>query len=440
MAEKTLKTIIQLRRNTTDGWVANKDYIPHEGEPCLNIETGAVKYGNGIDTYEKLEESGKTASHYEGIKNDGETDNDVISRVLSELGASANKDDIFVVKSTISEDKYSYTAFVYTGTVWSAMDGNYNAKNVYFDEDFVITSSWGNITPDSSGQATVSANGKNVVEMLQSVLTKESNPTVTNPTISFTTSNGSGEVGSKYNLPTATLKVTSVGNYTYGSKDATNTKYASSDTGITFGVGDVSIIQGDNKKTNDSILRLNSTLALAATSADETLYNDNAVSYSFSATASYTESDRIPITNLGNKIDDLQIKNGTLTANCTSTMTGWRKMFMGSLASADAELTSDSIRALTLVNKQVATSAQTFTVPVGAAKIVVAAPIGYTISKVEYFTMSWEEFSGFTEVPSVKVADARGGSNGLKDYNVFAYTPASPFEAATQFRVTLKKS
>lgn len=440
MSEQIVKTIIQVKRLTTSQWEEKKDYIPYEGEPCLDLTKGIVKWGDGVTTYENLKESGATSSHYEGVKQDGETDDDVIERVLTGLGKEANGGDVFVVKSVISGDNYSYTAFVYTGSVWAAMDGNYNAKNVYFDEDIVITSAWGNITPDSSGQATVSASGKNVVEMLQGVLTKEDNPSVTKPTISFTTSNGNGEVGSKYSLPTATLKVTSVGNYTYGSKDTANVKYSASDTGVVFNIGDVTIKQGGDSKKNDSIMKINNTLALTASSTDETLYGDSAVSYAFSATANYTESDRVPTTNLGNKVESLQIKSGELMANCTSTFTGWRKMFMGSLADAGTELTSDVIRALNLVNKQIATTAQTFTVPVGAAKIVVAAPSGYTISKVEYFTMSWEEFAGFSEAPTVQVADARGGSNGLKTYNIFTYTPASPFEAATQFRVTLKKA
>lgn len=440
MAEKVLKTIIQLRRNTTEGWATKKDYVPYAGEPCLDTDTGIVKYGDGVTAYENLKASSVSASHYEGVKAAGESDTDVITRVLKAGTVEPQKDDIFIVKALITGDKYSYTAFVYNGSAWVAMDGNYNAKNVYFDEDITITTAWGNVKPDSTGQATVSANGKNVIEMLQGVLAKEDNPKSTNPTTTFTTGGSSGEVGSKYNLPTATFKVTSVGNYTYGSKDASGNKYGASDTGVTFAVNDVTITQGKNTKKNDSVLKLNSTLSLAATSdSAETLFGDTSVSYSFSATANYTESDRVPITNLGNKVDSLKIKSGTITQNCSATFTGWRKMFMGHLTNASTALTSDNIRALSLVNKQVSTSAQTFTVPVGTAKIVVAAPKGYVISKVEYFTMSWEEFSGFVSAPAVNVADARGGSNGLKEYNVFTYTPASPFEAATQFRVTLKQ-
>lgn len=50
MAEKLFKTRIQVRRDTTANWLLNKDVIPAEGEPCLDLDTGLVKYGNGTDT------------------------------------------------------------------------------------------------------------------------------------------------------------------------------------------------------------------------------------------------------------------------------------------------------------------------------------------------------------------------------------------------------
>ena len=57
---KTLKTVIQVRRDTTVNWLAKKDYVPEAGEPCLDLNTGLVKYGNGKDTYENLPVSSET--------------------------------------------------------------------------------------------------------------------------------------------------------------------------------------------------------------------------------------------------------------------------------------------------------------------------------------------------------------------------------------------
>lgn len=200
MAETVLKTIIQVRRDTTANWLTNKAVVPAAGEPCLDTDTGVVVYGNGVATYETLlaaYEANKAvmANHYEGVKQSGESDNDVIERVLTELETTAKKDDIFVVKSLISTGKYSYTAFVYTGSAWAAMDGNYNAGNVYFDRDLLTTVATGNITL-TNGQATVPATGKNLYELWETINVKEDTDiSVTKPSVSVSGSVKYIEVG-----------------------------------------------------------------------------------------------------------------------------------------------------------------------------------------------------------------------------------------------------
>lgn len=39
MSDKTLKTTIQFRRDTTENWVTNKDVVPAAGEPCFDKAT-----------------------------------------------------------------------------------------------------------------------------------------------------------------------------------------------------------------------------------------------------------------------------------------------------------------------------------------------------------------------------------------------------------------
>lgn len=150
MPNKTMKTKIQVRRDTTANWLTNKDVVPAAGEPCFDLELGTLKIGDGVTSYENLKEiSGGQAAHYEGVKGDGESDTDVISRVLTAAGAEAQKDDIFVVKALIAGGKYSYTAYVYDGSVWAAMDGNYSAENVYFADDLTYTAAIGVLTVPS---------------------------------------------------------------------------------------------------------------------------------------------------------------------------------------------------------------------------------------------------------------------------------------------------
>ena len=59
-----------------------------------------------------------------------ETQEAAITRIVGD--AIPSKGDIVIVKDPIANDKFQYTAYVYNGTAWAAMDGNYNAKNVFF--------------------------------------------------------------------------------------------------------------------------------------------------------------------------------------------------------------------------------------------------------------------------------------------------------------------
>lgn len=91
--------------------------------------------------------------------------------------------DIAIIKRVIASEKYEYTAYVYNGISWCAMDGNYNAENVYFDKDLVTTSAIGNITL-TNGQATIAAAGKNLKQVFDTIFVKEKNPSVTQPSVS----------------------------------------------------------------------------------------------------------------------------------------------------------------------------------------------------------------------------------------------------------------
>lgn len=448
MAE--LNTVVQLRNDVTSEWEKVKDTkVLETGEVGIEfLESGkkAIKIGDGESTWGELDyfASANPANVYQVTLGENELDIDGIERVVN--GAELQSGDLAIVISGIAGDASAYTSYVYTGTEWIATEGNYSADNVYFKEDITVTAPVGTITQDTidkgNGSATLSAEGKTVSQVLGALLAEAKDPSVDLPSVSFSVNGGSGEVGTSYTLPTATLKVTDVGSYTYGSKDANNVKYGASDTGVVFAAGDMTVTFGDNTVTNESDLTTNGSISVKATD-DETLYTDDTKKYKFSASAEYTESDRIPLNNLGNKVDSKKITSDSISIDDKEvSFSGWRKMFMGTVTDASAAITSDVIRGLTLVSEQVSKSAKTFTVPVGATKIIVAFPKSFTSNtpKFEYFTMSWEDFSGFEVVGTVEVADARGGENGLKEYTVYAFTHSSPsgFEAATQYRVTLK--
>jgi hypothetical protein len=108
--------------------------------------------------------------------------------------------DIVIIKDIISSDKYQYTGYVYNGENWAAMDGNYNAENIYFDEDFVFTEDIGTIKIPEAGSLTVTATGKNLKEFLSTIFAKEENPITTLPsaTIKLNPITNLYEVGTEY--------------------------------------------------------------------------------------------------------------------------------------------------------------------------------------------------------------------------------------------------
>lgn len=61
MGYKATKTTIQFRRDTTANWEQNKHIIPATGEPCFDIDTGSLKVGDGVTTYENLSAIGAGA-------------------------------------------------------------------------------------------------------------------------------------------------------------------------------------------------------------------------------------------------------------------------------------------------------------------------------------------------------------------------------------------
>lgn len=439
MAE--LNTIITLRQGTTEEW-NRSTVVLKSGEMGLEYrEDGSVKIKAGDNEHLwgdllYIDSDVEEAKVFQvELTADDVDDIAAIERVVN--GQKKQSGDIAIVKSTFADGKISYTSFVYEAELdvednlscgWSAMDGNYSASNVFLKNEITLAGDFEKVGNMSKGD-TVAA-GTSLESLFDSILQQELNPEATLPTASISVSGGNGEVGSSYTLPTATLTIDSVGSYTYGPA-----------TGITFDIDAVELKQGSNSKKNTSVMAAGSTLKLQATDT-ETLYTDTAKKYTFTATASHTEG-AVPVTNLGNEDADAKIAAGDITVESKSaSFTGWRKIF-GSGTTA-ATLDSANIRALTYLKKSSDTvptksggQGIVFKAVKGDTKVVFAYPASWTTKtpKFEIFTMAWGATEGFVE-STVQVADYRGGENGLKDYKVFTYTPATPLAAdETQYCV-----
>ena len=384
-------------------------------------------------------------------------DDDDIAAIESVIpeGTLLAAGDSAIVKVLIAESKYQHTAYVYTGEEWAAMDGNYDAKNVLIGSKITLAGNYGTYTDSRKDTITVNQIGNKKIgdsfdagtslhSILMDILSQRLQPTKTEPTatISVSGSDGVKETGESYTLPTATLTVTA-GSYTY---DSTNT-------GVKYLADNVTIAYGADPDTatyttvNSAELGHNGTVSIApvkySANATTAIFTDDSVAYTFSGKA-HNEAGNIAKDNLeDNSNPEVKIAAGDLTVDDkTASFRGYRRMFCGCTADT---LNSSVIRGLNLKNAKADTAAFEVTAPIGATKLVIAAPTksvgkNYTLSKAEMFTMSYEDYTAkFETKDQIEVADYRGGDNGMQAYNIYVYEFAA-LAADTKFRITLKAS
>lgn len=394
MPEKILQTRIQILNDTAEALAAQGTAVPKAGEIVYENDTRKMKIGDGSTSYADLKYfGGDSAKNFDVVPADGEDDVAAIARVVA--SAEVHTGDTAIVKRVISGDKISYTAYVYDGE-WKAMDGNYRADNVYFDDDITYTVAIGTLAKPS-GSAKFAAKGKNVEQVLSSLMAQEANPSKSNPAVSFSSTGGLGtfEIGTKKNLTyTAAL---SAGGYTYGPA-----------TGITAQTWEVSCTGVPNKLAT-------------ATGTFENVVAE-ATAKKITAKATYNDG-AIPVTNLGNQYPAGQIKAGTASKD-SGNLIGVRHMFYGVVKSADFALDSANIRGL---NHEAAAkkTISTFTAGDGALKVVVACPAGYNVTKVTLpSAMGADATADFVKQGgTVQVEGAEGYTAAA--YSVWVFEPAS---------------
>ena len=305
-----------------------------------------------------------------------------------------------------------------------------------FENDVILTYNFGRHTT-SNGFVNAGGTGMTTSEWLIDALSVTENPEIVAPDASISASftPSSGETG------TAITKVNwngtfTDGTYEYGSTetkdetDATKKKLANASATWVVKLGDTQIGTTEDGNYAQSLV-MSDTQTKVTLSAEATLVTTNI---------------RTPLNNVGAETSGkiTTFKDGTTkkTFSPSATVTGFRKMFVGCTSEA---LTSDVIRGLSLKSAQASTTAFEVTAPTGATKLVIAAPTNsqgynYTLSKAEMMTMSYEDYTDqFSTDAQVQVADARGGTNGLQNYNIYSYSFAA-LKADTKFRITLKRA
>lgn len=455
----TLKTKIVLRNDIAENWELHNPQLL-AGETGVETDTGYFKIGDGEHNWNDLPYANKftstpTAAHYEAIAAEGQTDAEAIAAALLAASAAAKLDDVAVVKRLINGDKYQHTAYIFNGTDWAAMDGNYNAENVYFDENIMITTAVGNISL-SNGSAEIPAAGKNLKQVFEALWTKENyNPTVSNPSIELTvdTSSVEGEVGTTFTAPTATVTAKTFGSFQFGSKDEAGTFYAAnaiSDvvfSSLKVGAAATAAALTDENSASIADVGVNSTPKSVSFGGNAGTFTDGAQTQKFSASAAHGGSARKGVSNLGNLVNTagnaqaadfasagkgIAANAGTMTYNGTKsfTATGYRAWFMGMLDYVPTAEEIDSAFVRDLTNKGKVTT-QTIEIKPGAAGakcVLVAVPsaAGSLTAAVLTSSMNTGILEDYTKnQKTVQVADASEAEGTEAAYTVYWYKPAA---------------
>ena len=417
-----LNTRIILRNDSTVNWEASKDQILLKGEVGVEFladGTAKIKIGDGVKTWEQLEYFGgeeRQTQIYELTLGEGQSHQEVIDLATDEKEVVAG--DIAIVKELIAgegaEAKYMYTAYVYNGTGWAAMDGNYNAKNVFFDQDFTFTKAVGTVTIPSSGSKVVDAAGKNLYDFFAGLFAAED----TEPDISSQPSVSACTLGKAGSYEAGTI-VTGV-TYSASFEDG-KYQYGPEPTGVTVSSWEV--------KGNDGVV-----VGTAASGSinDITIADDT--NYTITAKATYGNGNYAK-TNLGNE-STVRIAAGN-KSKTSSAIKGYRNSFYGTFADTTTELTSSAIRGLTATNATMV-SGSTFKVeiPANARRVVIALPAGVEFTATHDEGLNAPVESSFTTKETVLVEGA--GGRAAINYDVYVAGLAGTAAGVNHYSVTIK--
>lgn len=158
---------------------------------------------------------------------------------------------------------------------------------------------------------------------------------------------------------------------------------------------------------------------------------------SFTASATYGDAPK-KVNNLGKE----SVENwfaGSSTSSSAYSITGKRNLFYGTGVGDLPTINSDAVRAL--VNTKLAPTqgySWNINVEVGQQYIIFAYPADLRdVNNVTYVEANDGGMASSFTKHTIDVADARGGTNGLKSYKVYTYRMAVPAAAGMTFKVTI---
>lgn len=375
---------------------------------------------------------------YEGTKSDlSASDSSVIEAYFAaHTDITPKSGDVFVATTIVGDKEYEKSAYQYTGTAWEAMTGNVDADKVIMRENLMLAGDYdriGNWTKDKNGTATKEVSGKSVAAILKDLTSKTLQPTITaNPSINGFGLSGAGAVEAGTAVAAASYLAATLnpGSYKYGPKAGTgvvasNWKVERITDGGTEQVASVDAASlpagSDNNGGNGFIIG--------------DAGGDNAVaSLKYRVTATHGAGAQAE-DNLGGASNPaVAIAAGSKTKD-SAAYTPFRNYFFGATAEKPA-LDSAYIRGLTKSGKAYAPGVITVNVPAGANRVVIACIAGKTgVKKVINETALNADVTDTFTKKTVAVEGANGYT--AKDYNVWVFEPAVPYENAAVLKVTL---
>lgn len=473
----TINTRVVLRNDTKANWEAvenNRDLALLEGEFGVETDTGLFKIGKVKEvvdgnpvlcTWAELDYANEIPEvDLSTVTNHVK----VVDGTVNDLGNGEVVGDMGIVRAVINGDVKSHTAYVWNGTAWEAMDGNYDADNVYFDSNLVMTANIGVQSLGSASSKDLNTAGKSLKQVLSMILAKEEKPTITsNPSVTTYIKNDSNAGTSNSNISVeAGTTVTPYWNAAFG---AGAYSYGPA-TGITptgwevKGYLNSSVVSGHEAATKSGNFD-----AITLAAGD---------SYKINAKASYNAGP-LAYTNLGeeykagNALFDetegatsVQIAGGSKSDD-SATISAWQQGYYIGTLESNVAITSNILRNVgdgkdVLKNRKVkggnyaAVTDLAFS-PTSdkMAKFIIAYPAScdmtknsngdYVYDKAKglqsfFNNSSFEEYFGnFTrEIVKVAGADNNLESTHAKDYAVWTWVPASAFSGTINFLIDLK--
>lgn len=405
-----------------------------------------VKLGSLKDVVSRIKEEYTSAisdinvepSVFQGQKErDSESsDSDVIEAYFQGEGLESKpkKGDLFIVTTFETETIYEQAAYVYDGSEWTALTGNVDADKVIMRDNITMAGNYtqvGNKTKTQTGTSVFEVKGKSVAEVLKDIFSQRLQPAITaQPAIGTFTLTGAKavEAGTKLTEAAYSAATLNPGSYTYG--PATNVTASS-----------WKVERVTNNGTEQVATQEAASLAAGTDNNDGNgfVIGDEGGENTFSSlkykvTATHGAG-VVANDNLGDASDpEVKIAAGTKTKETTA-YTPYRNYFFGATQDKP-EINSEYVRKLTASGKAYAAGNITVNVAAGSARVAIACEgTKKGVTKViNTSAMNADVTDTFTK-QSVSVEGANGYT--AKEYNIWVFEPAKPYENAAVLTVTL---